>query len=1154
MACRIELDQAILPLYVLETHFPNDGSKHHALWAKISHLVKDYTDLGHVILMGDFNARTGLNGDPITNTKGRLLLNKARDLDLHLVNEMGVCTDYFTHIQENRDGSAHHTTIDYVLVSMSLTAHTTRLELSERLGSDHKVLLLTLTGLTPAHKSTPGLREVWSVENLPTNAAECLSFSSAFQAAMAPWSSNITQHISALSAANVETQRIVDILDWSFQAAFEETCEKHVGTKLVGPRATPRLDRALHLLTEHRRACERELRSVMRKRNGDPAERASAVHLYRQAKSNFFQATRKRKDLADLEQMIQIENAQGDSKIFWARAKHIRNGMRASKSPPPMAINEQGTIASDPVEVLRIWKRFSADIANPSPEDEKIYDEDHKSNTEARLATLRSLRINQPELDKEISETEIFRAIRKMKPGKAAGSDGILTSILKHAAAAVGTNKMRPNNNIVSALALMFNYIFEKEAWPERWSSGIVFPLFKGDSRLDPGNYRPITLLSVVGKLFRSIIEDRLSTWSERVGACADEQGGFRRNRGTIDQIFILREIILHRKDLGLPTLVTYIDVRKAFDTVWREGNYVRLFDIGVQGKMWRQIHNMNERTRSKIRLPMGDTDWFDIKRGVAQGATESPWLYNNFVNGLADCLHAENLGIQFKGKPIPLLMYADDVVLLATTIDELHKMNDVASEYARKYRFRHNGSKSAIMLFNADKNLTTRVHRQRWSLSGERVEIKDHYKYLGADIQQNISKWTPHLNVLIAQARRRSLDLAWLCGRNEGLRPRSACTMWKAIIRPILEYAAELWAGDVTKEAAAKAEQIQTNFAKSILGLRSHQGISNHFLRAELGLEPLAARWEKLRLGYWRRLQKAEPRSILVAVATSRRTDLLHGRRSTRPNWMEGTRLLLQERHLDQFWLNPPSCAKLPKDVWRIKVSELVDAHYDRLRETEMRSMNSMKFYLLAKQWEETDKTRAAFPGEVGKPGMLTPAAYLDDRHEHIGTRLKLLSRCQQLPVLQVVAKDEKWDGVHPTCPMCSSGQAETLPHFLLHCEAYKTPRARLQACLARELPNSHTLSDMELTGLLLGGRATHAEAEEALDYEAKRFLKKAWRIRKPVTRFFNDKLCRNDPLERRGTLATRSRAKDSCSTWPHAAPRTGHPTSPFLPHRREF
>ena len=58
------------------------------------------------------------------------------------------------------------------------------------------------------------------------------------------------------------------------------------------------------------------------------------------------------------------------------------------------------------------------------------------------------------------------------------------------------------------------------------------------------------------------------------------------------------------------------------------------------------------------------------------------------------------------------------------------------------------------------------------------------------------------------------------------------------------------------------------------------------------------------------------------------------------------------------------------------------------------------------------------------------------------------------------------------------------------------------------------------------------------------------SFRIKKPVTRFFNNKLCRSDPLERRGALVTRSRAKDSYSTWPHAAPRIGHPTSPFPPH----
>jgi len=96
---------------------------------------------------------------------------------------------------------------------------------------------------------------------------------------------------------------------------------------------------------------------------------------------------------------------------------------------------------------------------------------------------------------------------------------------------------------------------------------GIIFPLYKQDSRLDPGNYRPITLLSVIGKLFGSILEKRLSSWAERTLALADEQGGFRRGRGTSDLILMLREIIMTRGSRGQCTLATFIDARKAYDT-----------------------------------------------------------------------------------------------------------------------------------------------------------------------------------------------------------------------------------------------------------------------------------------------------------------------------------------------------------------------------------------------------------------------------------------------------------------------------------------------------------------------------------------------------------------------------------------------------------
>ena len=116
-------------------------------------------------------------------------------------------------------------------------------------------------------------------------------------------------------------------------------------------------------------------------------------------------------------------------------------------------------------------------------------------------------KVTQPELDQPIDKEEVFEAIRRLKNGKAPGCDDMLTDIIKAAADAVNKGTMEEDNTFVEALTLLFNYVFDKEEWPERWGHGIVFPLFKDGSRLDPSDYRPITLLSAIGKLFGSIVE-----------------------------------------------------------------------------------------------------------------------------------------------------------------------------------------------------------------------------------------------------------------------------------------------------------------------------------------------------------------------------------------------------------------------------------------------------------------------------------------------------------------------------------------------------------------------------------------------------------------------------------------------------------------------
>ena len=1119
MAIRVETDGDDLPFFVIETHFPHSTNikEHKNMWDKIKCLVDGYIEQGHVVLMGDFNAHAKANGDDRTDPAGKLMMKRTKNMHMTSVNHMSVCKGSHTRVVDHEDGSRTSTTIDYVFVSDSLLGRVKEMTIGERMGSDHKIIKLIIEKVSADVASKNEIREVWRTENLPENRADRFLFVQAFNATMEEFIMESKDKLEAMEAVGIESRRIADILEWSFQAKLDEECKKQLGTKLVGPKATPMLTRAMRMLRDHKQVCEDTLKRIATNAESTADERARAVRLYRDAKRKLFTATSRRKEMAELEVFRQIEEKQGDSKLFWARAKKLTNRMRASPSPPAMVHNEEGEVESDPIQVLKIWRRFTRDIANTTPEEEGIYDEEHRREVEERLMLLRTLRLHQHEFDREITREEIFTAIRKLKMGKAPGVDGILTSILKSAADAVGTNKLKNRNTVVEALALIFNYVFANEVWPERWGSGIIFPLYKQDSILEPGNYRPITLLSVVGKLFGSVIEKRLSDWSERTGVMADEQGGFRRSRGTPDQIFLLREIISYRKERGLPTLVTYIDARKAYDTVWREGNYVMLFDRGVQGKMWRQIQAMSGDVKSKIRLSCGDTDWHEVLRGVAQGAVESPWLYSNFINDLADNLRNKNFGVMIGGIRIPLLMYADDIVLLANSVTELHQMNNIASDYAFKNRFRHNGDKSAVMVFNADPALKKRVSEQTWTLSGEKVEVKKKYKYLGVDTPSNLTDWRPHIKRVIAKAKFRSNDLLWMCRRDEGIRPRSAGTLWKAIVRPVLEYASEVWAGEIPKNLADEAEKIQTDFARSILGI-GKRTVPNDFIRSEMGLETLHSRWEKLRLGYWRRIQVADPNRALHRVAALRRRHVIAGGDLGSNSWMKGTRDMLQKRNLARHWYNPTACANTPKLSWKEQVYYNVDGYHDKMRDKRMRNMTSMRNYLKVKQWEEMSSEKAEFAGEVSKLGSLVCERYLDDTHEQIACKLKLMCRANCLAVLSRVAVEEGFPRYWARCMLCDRDEIEDIEHFVMRCEYYTDLRQKMMTKVQNAFPVGTTyfqyLSDIEKFHVLLGADAGTRRAEIDIDFAVKRYLKRAWRKRKKLSIAVNKEFNRKDMM----------------------------------------
>ena len=93
-------------------------------------------------------------------------------------------------------------------------------------------------------------------------------------------------------------------------------------------------------------------------------------------------------------------------------------------------------------------------------------------------------------------------------------------------------------------LVTLFDFVFESGVFQENWSEGLFTPLHKGGSRCEPDNYRGITLLSVLGKIFTRVLNNRLDSWAEKYEIYIEAQNGFRGGRGTTDSIFILNQVI----------------------------------------------------------------------------------------------------------------------------------------------------------------------------------------------------------------------------------------------------------------------------------------------------------------------------------------------------------------------------------------------------------------------------------------------------------------------------------------------------------------------------------------------------------------------------------------------------------------------------------
>ena len=326
-------------------------------------------------------------------------------------------------------------------------------------------------------------------------------------------------------------------------------------------------------------------------------------------------------------------------------------------------------------------------------------------------------------LDAEISSEEVRHAVRNLKASKAPGIDGLPGGCLKLAA-----EKMMP------FLTRLFNGTFESHVFPKSWSLSIIVPIHKKGDVLNTDNYRGISLLCAMCKVFTAILARRLRMWLEQENKICVEQAGFRTQHSTIDHIFSLYSMVLkHVYGGGRGKLyVTFVDYRKAFDSVNRNRLWTIMENMGLSTKFLLMLKAMYQNVQSCVRWRHVLSECFDSLVGVKQGALESPSIFAVYINSVAEYVNRKGRhGVQLLPgmAEIFLLLFADDIVLISTTPTGLQNQIDNLVHISKQLDLSVNLMKTKVMVFRKGGHLSA---GERWYLDGNKLEVVNQYKYLG--------------------------------------------------------------------------------------------------------------------------------------------------------------------------------------------------------------------------------------------------------------------------------------------------------------------------------------------------------------------------------------------------------------------------------------
>ena len=454
-------------------------------------------------------------------------------------------------------------------------------------------------------------------------------------------------------------------------------------------------------------------------------------------------------------------------------------------------------------------------------------------------------------LNAEFTTDELKKMIKKLKNGKACGIDNLSNEFFKNCP-----------ESVILIIVELFNIVLNTGIVPDDWCEGIIQPLFKNKGSInDPDNYRGITLLSCLGKLFTSCLHHRATVFADKNETIGEEQAGFREGYDTIGHAFLLNSIIELYKKSNKRLYCAFVDYKKAFDLVDRNSLWQKLLDENFNGKFIRVVYNLYNKAKSCVKSGGEISEFFKCEVGVRQGENLSPLLFAIYLNDFKNYLSSNYDGLEYLQQlstdtlndlqcflKLYVLLYADDTVLLAESESDLQKALTAAQNYCEKWKLHVNLDKTKIVIFSKGK-VTKHCD---FKFNGQLVEVVSEYLYLGVIFNYN-GCFQKAIQRNIDKARRSMFSLLTKAGRLL-LTVDIILDLFDKTVLPVLLYGCEVW-GHTNTQAI---EIFYRKFLKMILKLNF--STSSIKVYGELGKLPLETFIKKRIISYWIKMTESKP------------------------------------------------------------------------------------------------------------------------------------------------------------------------------------------------------------------------------------------------------------------------------------------------------